>query len=281
MSEGPAKIFSTRENVVGIIANPASGRDIRRLVAQGGVFTIAEKCSIIIRLIRALGVTGVGVILMIPDRGGIAERVRRALATRSPDDQGPKVVFLDMPVEDGPADTVRGAAQMVAAGARAIVVLGGDGTQRLVAGACGEVPIMPLSTGTNNVFPESREATIAGLATGLVAAGKIPAAEATVRNKILRLEMDGVPNDLAVVDISVAAQPLGGIEGAMAPGSPGPDLCHLCRTRCDWTIIRGWPHPACLPACTSWSAHRSGATRSGESHIDVPHCTRVDLACRH
>jgi predicted polyphosphate/ATP-dependent NAD kinase len=198
---------STRENVVGIIANPASGRDIRRLVAQGGVFTIAEKCSIIIRLVSALGVTGVGVILMIPDRGGIAERVRRALAANDHPShhQQPKVVFLAMPVEDGPADTVRGTTQMVAAGARAIVVLGGDGTQRLVAGACGEVPIMPLSTGTNNVFPESREATIAGLATGLVAVGKISAAEATVRNKILRLEMDGVSSDLAVVDISVAA----------------------------------------------------------------------------
>ena len=141
---------------------------------------------------------------MIPDRGGIAERVRRWIAMRSLDDQGPKVVFLDMQVEDGPVDTVQGATQMVAAGAGAIVVLGGDGTQRLVAGVCGDVPIMPLSTGTNNVFPESREATIAGLATGLVAAGKIPAAEATVLNKILRLEIDGLHKDLAVVDISVS-----------------------------------------------------------------------------
>jgi len=141
---------------------------------------------------------------MIPDRGGIAERVRRWIAMRSLDDQGPKVVFLDMQVEDGPVDTVQGATQMVAAGAGAIVVLGGDGTQRLVAGVCGDVPIMPLSTGTNNVFPESREATIAGLATGLVAAGRIPAAEATVLNKILRLEIDGLHKDLAVVDISVS-----------------------------------------------------------------------------
>lgn len=204
MREVPTKIFSNPESIVGIIANPASGRDIRRLVAQGAVFTIAEKCSIIARLISALGVTGVTSVLMIPDRGGIAERVRRAVATRSSDDQGPKVVFLDMQVEDGPADTVQGAARMVAAGARAIVVLGGDGTQRLVAGACGEVAIMPLSTGTNNVFPELREATIVGLATGLVATGKIPAAEATVRNKILRLAIDGVYQDLAVVDISVS-----------------------------------------------------------------------------
>jgi predicted polyphosphate/ATP-dependent NAD kinase len=197
-------ISSTNENVVGIIANPASGRDIRRLVAQGGVFTIAEKCGIVTRLISALGATGVTGVLMIPDRGGIAERVRRAIALRSPGDPGPKVLFLDMQVEDGPADTVQGATKMVAAGARVIVVLGGDGTQRLVAGACGDVPIMPLSTGTNNVFPESREATIAGIATGLVAAGKIPWAEATVRNKILRLVMDGVDQDLAVVDISVS-----------------------------------------------------------------------------
>ncbi len=204
MREDSAKIFSTRENVVGIIANPASGRDIRRLVAQGGVFSIAEKCGIIARLISALGVTGVATILMIPDRRGIAERVRRAIATRGPEDQGPKVEFLDMQVEDGPADTVRGAARMVAAGARVIVVLGGDGTQRLVAGSCGDVPLMPLSTGTNNVFPESREATVAGLAAGLVATGKVPAAETTLRNKILRLEVDGVPKDLAVVDISVS-----------------------------------------------------------------------------
>jgi predicted polyphosphate/ATP-dependent NAD kinase len=174
------------------------------LVARGGVFTLAEKCGIIGRLIYALGVTGVTTVLMIPDRGGIAERVRRTVATGIPDNHAPALVFLDMQVEDGPADTVQGAAQMAAAGAKAIVVLGGDGTQRLVAGACGEVPIVPLSTGTNNVFPESREATIAGLATGLVATGKIPAAEATVRNKILRLQIDGAQKDLAVVDISVS-----------------------------------------------------------------------------
>ena len=53
----------------------------------------------------------------------------------------------------------------------AIVVLGGDGTHRVVAEARGDVPLCALSTGTNNVFPELREATVAGLATGLVATG--------------------------------------------------------------------------------------------------------------
>jgi predicted polyphosphate/ATP-dependent NAD kinase len=194
--------MSSTENIVGIIANPVSGRDIRRLVAQGAVFTAAEKCSMIARIISALEVTGVHTILMIPDRGGIAERVKRVLATR--EKQTARVVFLDMPIEDGPADTVRGAVQMAKSAARAIVVLGGDGTQRLVAAACGEVPMVPLSTGTNNAFPESREATIAGLATGLVASGRIPVAEATVRNKVLRLLMEGAVADLSVVDVSVA-----------------------------------------------------------------------------
>ena len=40
------------ETTVGIIANPASGRDIRRLVACASVFPVAEKCNMITRLLR-------------------------------------------------------------------------------------------------------------------------------------------------------------------------------------------------------------------------------------
>ena len=36
-----------------------------------------------------------------------------------------------------------------------IVTLGGDGTNRVVAKGCGSVPILPISTGTNNVFPKN------------------------------------------------------------------------------------------------------------------------------
>lgn len=189
---------------MGILANPASGRDIRRLVARGVVFPLAEKCSIIIRLLSALGATGVERVLLLPDRGGIAERVRRVVACCSSQENWPEVVFLDMPVEDGPMDTVRGVKQMCAVGAAAIVVLGGDGTQRLAASACGDVPLTALSTGTNNVFPELREPTIAGLATGLVATGQVCVSEASFRNKLLRLEIEGVLQDMAVVDISVS-----------------------------------------------------------------------------
>ena len=48
---------------VGIIANPASGKDIRRLVAYGTVFDNQEKVNIVRRVLLALSGTGVGRVL--------------------------------------------------------------------------------------------------------------------------------------------------------------------------------------------------------------------------
>lgn len=190
---------------VGILANPAAGRDIRRLVAQASVFPIAEKRNMITRLFSALGATGVATVYMMPDESGIADRVRHALETAPPRDQvWPAVRFLDMPIEDGPEDTLLAVARMVEAGVGGIVVLGGDGTNRLVARVCDRVPVTPLSTGTNNVFPAMREATVAGLAAGLVATGRVPLNDATFRNKVLRVAVNGSERDLALVDLCVS-----------------------------------------------------------------------------
>ena len=190
---------------VGIIANPAAGRDIRRLVAQASVFPIAEKRNMITRIFSALGAVGVGTCYMIPDESGIADRVKRAIGLGPPEGQvWPEVVFLDMPIEESPADTLEATARMVELGVGGIMVLGGDGTNRLVAQACDGVPLTSLSTGTNNVFPMMREATIAGLAAGLVATGALPRDEASRRNKVLRVTVNGTPRDMALVDVCVS-----------------------------------------------------------------------------
>ena len=190
---------------VGIIANPAAGRDIRRLVAQASVFPIAEKRNMITRLFSALGAVGVSTCYLVPDESGIADRVKRAVELGPPEGQvWPEVAFLDMPIEESPADTVEGTARMVACGVGGIVVLGGDGTNRLVAQVCGDVPLTPLSTGTNNVFPMMREATIAGLAAGLVAIGALSHEEAARRNKLLRVMVNGEARDIALVDVCVS-----------------------------------------------------------------------------
>ena len=57
---------------VGILVNPASGRDVRRLVAKASVFQNTEKCNMVYRILGALGILGVEEVFMMPDVGGVA-----------------------------------------------------------------------------------------------------------------------------------------------------------------------------------------------------------------
>jgi predicted polyphosphate/ATP-dependent NAD kinase len=91
---------------------------------------------------------------------------------------------------------------MRAAGAAVIVVLGGDGTARAAAADSGDVALLPLSTGTNNAFPEMWEATVAGTAAALLATGRVPAGEVTHRCKALHVRAGDV-HEIALVDVCV------------------------------------------------------------------------------
>ena len=194
-----------RESVVGILANPESGRDIRRLVASATVFQVAEKSNMVMRVLLGLAAAGVSRAVMMPDKGGIAARVIQAcdLHRTVSTCPLPELTFLDMPIQGSAQDTLLAIALMKNLGAKVLVVLGGDGTHRLVAKVCGQTPLVTLSTGTNNCFPEFREATIAGMAAGLVATGAVPQQEVCLANKALLVEIGGRPNDLALVDLCV------------------------------------------------------------------------------
>ena len=189
----------------GIVTNSASGRDIRRLISRASVFPNAEKSAMVQRTLSALGAVGVERVLVMTDLGGIAAGVGRALYRGAPDTAGwPEVEFLDLPLTETAADTTAAVTAMAGRGVGALVVLGGDGTNRVVAGACGDIPIVSLSTGTNNVFPEMREATVAGLAAGLVASGQVAPDEVCRRNKMLIVD-DGERRELALVDVCATA----------------------------------------------------------------------------
>src|SRR6516225_8407234 len=151
--------------IVGVVANPLSGRDIRRLVTQASVFPTAEKANMIQRMLTAFGAVGVQRVLLSTDLGGISASVYRAIQRRPPrsrqgqDARWPEVEFLDgQPIRQTAQDTVDAVRRMVTAGTRVIVCLGGDGTARVAASVAGDVPMLALSTGTNNVFPAVREA---------------------------------------------------------------------------------------------------------------------------
>ena len=187
--------------MAGIVTNSASGRDIRRLVSRASVFPNAEKSAMVQRTLSALGAVGIERVLLMTDLGGIAAGVKRALHRAAPDRAGwPEVEFLELPLSETATDTTAAVTAMVGRGVGALVVLGGDGTNRVVAGACGDLPIVSLSTGTNNVFPELREATVAGLAAGLVASGQVAPEEVCRRNKMLIVD-DGQRRELALVDV--------------------------------------------------------------------------------
>jgi predicted polyphosphate/ATP-dependent NAD kinase len=91
-------------------------------------------------------------------------------------------------------------------GADCIITLGGDGTVRVASKGSGEVPLMPISTGTNNVIPEFIEGTIAGLAAGHFSI--IPAEkrkELLDRQKKLDVFVNSMFVDTTLVDLAVIA----------------------------------------------------------------------------
>jgi predicted polyphosphate/ATP-dependent NAD kinase len=198
-------LVAVGDAVVGVVANPLSGRDIRRLVTQASVFPTAEKSHMIQRMLTAFGAVGVHRVLLSTDLGGISASVFRAIGRRrGQDGRWPEVEFLDgQPIRQTAQDTVDAVRHMVAAGARVIVCLGGDGTARVTASAAGDVPMLALSTGTNNTFPAVREATIAGLAAGLVATGMVPAKGVVSRAKLLEARV-GDRVETALIDVAVS-----------------------------------------------------------------------------
>jgi predicted polyphosphate/ATP-dependent NAD kinase len=191
--------------IVGVVANPASGRDIRRLVAGASVFGNADKAGMVLRLLTGLGAAGVERVLMMPAADGLSVTLARLLRSRDGGGELPELEVLDMVLAGTADDSVAAVQRMRAAGVEAIVVLGGDGTHRVVAQACGDIPLCAISTGTNNVFPRMRETTVAGLATGLVAAGRVDRETALRRAPALAVRA-GDRREHALVDVAVTPE---------------------------------------------------------------------------
>ncbi len=188
---------------VGIIANPSSGKDIRRIVAQGWVVSNQEKIAIVRRLLKGLEAAGVERVLFMPEPLGIGYGALEGLGGETTLEA--ETLKMDVTARQG--DSTHAAALMVEQGATCLVTLGGDGTNRAVFKGCGSrVPLLPISTGTNNVFPEFQEGTTAGLAAGMVAKGGVSRDIACMHAKVLVLYKRGQPVDFALVDLAVSTE---------------------------------------------------------------------------
>lgn len=195
--------------LVGIIANPASGRDIRRLVAYGTVFDNNEKTAIVRRVLLGLEAVGITQVAYLPEHDfGIVPRALEGLYGR-PQGSSLQAFPLSMPVLATSADSTRAAQLLASLGAGCIITLGGDGTNRAVARGSDTVPLVPISTGTNNVFPAFLEGTIAGMAAGLVAAG-CAGSNAVHRAPRLAVLVNGEEKESALVDVVLSSVPFVG-----------------------------------------------------------------------
>ena len=187
-------------STVGIIANPAAGKDIRRIVAQGRFVPNHEKVNILKRALVGMDAVGVERVLFLPDSGGLGRSALEGMDLALIPD------FVEMTVFHAERDSSGAARAMRQAGVDCIITLGGDGTNRAIATECGDIPLVPISTGTNNVFPTMLEGTLAGMAAGVVATGQADSAQVSYRHNRLEVFVDGEYRDMALVDVAVSTE---------------------------------------------------------------------------
>ena len=114
--------------------------------------------------------------------------------------------ILDMPLDDSGLDSTYAAQLMREWGADCIITLGGDGTVRVASKGAGEIPLIPISTGTNNVIPEFIEGTIAGLAAGYFSNMPEEKRKTLIdQQKKLNVWVNDKVVDTALVDLAVIA----------------------------------------------------------------------------
>ena len=188
-------------STVGVIVNPWAGKDIRRLHAAVGHTPDTVKVGIVRRVVIAAAECGASRILLGNAANGLAARSVHGL------DLGIPVELLDEEPTGSRLDTMHAAAQMWKQQCGAVVVLGGDGTCRDVAIGWPDVPLVAISTGTNNVFPLAIDGSSAGAAAALVAAGAVALADVARRAKRISVHIDdpraGHSDDVALVEVAL------------------------------------------------------------------------------
>ena len=219
---------------IGLVANPASGKDMRRVTTQASVFDNHEKMAMVRRAVLGIRAFSDAPIRYLPDAHHI---VKRAL-----DDLGVDAEPLPVSIAGCAADTSQAARAL--RGAAAVLVFGGDGTNRAFAKGWLDAPLISVSTGTNNAFPQLRETTTAGAAAGLFAEGRTPLGAVAEQAKVIHVAVEDEAPDVALIDAALTRDRF---LGARALGDPA-QLISAMLTRADpagvgLTSIGGFVRP--------------------------------------
>jgi hypothetical protein len=175
---------------VGIIVNPHAGKDIRRLTSGASHTPDTQKIGVLRRVAAGAVEQGAERVLLSTDSHRLAERAVEGLTGR--------FEFVEGPETGSHLDTVAAAETMWKQEVGAVVALGGDGTCRDIATGWPDVPLIAISTGTNNVFPAAIEGTAAGVAATLVATGSVGVDRVSTQSKRVSIRIDDPPRPSVV-----------------------------------------------------------------------------------
>ena len=210
---------------VGVIANPQSGKDIRRLVSYATTIDNNEKVNICKRIVLAASGMGIDKVVFMPDTFTMGYSVQYQLE----DDKMPccDIEVLDFNFEATMADTVQAAAMMEELDMGCVVVLGGDGTSRAAAKSLRKTPMLSISTGTNNVYPAMMEGTVAGMAAAATAMMKEPYS-VCIHDKRIQVFVNGQYRDMALIDAVISDDEFAGAKAIWDPVK----MKHIIVSRC-------------------------------------------------
>ena len=210
---------------IGIIANPQSGKDIRRLVSYATTIDNNEKVNICKRIVLAAYGIGIEKAVFMPDTFTMGYSVQYQLE----DDKMPccDIEVLDFNFEATMADTVQAAAMMEEMGLGCVVVLAGDGTSRAAAKSLKKTPMLSISTGTNNVYPAMMEGTVAGMAAAATALMKDPYS-VCIHDKRIQVFVNGQYRDMALIDAVISDDEFAGAKAIWDPVK----MKHIIVSRC-------------------------------------------------
>ncbi|NMP21332.1 ATP-NAD kinase [Sulfobacillus sp. DSM 109850] len=183
-----------------------AGRDIRRLVAHASLQSGPEKALVAKRMMAGMAAVPNTEVLLPDDQAGffawLKEETQNTLSVR----------LVDRPLGEDDS-TVLWVRMLVEAGAGALVVVGGDGTQRNVAQAAPPVPVLPVAGGTNNVACYLGDQTAGGYAVARYLADGLDPNEVGTRAKLIHVGLPGGREELALIDAALTRQ---NYTGAMA-----------------------------------------------------------------
>ncbi|HIG42363.1 MAG TPA: hypothetical protein EYQ14_17755 [Gammaproteobacteria bacterium] len=255
----------TLVNRLGIIVNPMSGRDVRRVAAKASISAHHDKQQQLTRLVLGALAHGVDEIYLANE----PFRINVGAVENLPDRN--KVKILDFPLTHSDKDTALVTTKMWDEGCRVFIVLGGDGTNRIVAKTRPDAIVLPLSTGTNNVFPLLMEASVAGAAAGLIASKRLKFENHCLRCKQLHISINGAIKDVAMIDAVLLKDDA---LGSLLPFAP-EKLSQLFLTRADPASVGMSPIGGYLIPC---SAEDNFGVRISCDQIEQNQSVRVPIS---